>query len=247
MKLNENIIESNSSNADVLAIIPSGGVGKRMMSSEPKQFMTINGEPILLITIRALISTGLIKNFIVPTIDIVYTRKILKSAFPDIEFFICKGGSTRQDSVHNGINEMIKLGLNPTLVLIHDAVRALIQKETVEAVIEGAKVTGAAIAARPVTDTLKLSYANDKGENFIKKNVSRDLLWIAQTPQVFKKEILIQAYNKAKDEHFIGTDSSGLVERLGHEIRLVPGLPSNIKITTPEDLQLAQVYLQMRK
>jgi 2-C-methyl-D-erythritol 4-phosphate cytidylyltransferase len=113
--------------------------------------------------------------------------------------------------------------------------------------IEGAKLTGAAIAARPVTDTLKLSYANDKGENFIKKNVSRDLLWIAQTPQVFKKDILIQAYNKAKDEHFIGTDSSGLVERLGHEIRLVPGLPSNIKITTPEDLQLAQVYLQMRK
>jgi 2-C-methyl-D-erythritol 4-phosphate cytidylyltransferase len=247
MKSNKNIIDSNSSDFDVLAIIPSGGVGKRMMSNEPKQFMTLNGEPILLITIRALINTGMIQKFIIPTIDIVYTRKILKSAFPDIEFFICKGGSTRQDSVHNGINEMIKLGLNPNLVLIHDAVRALIQKETVEAVIEGAKVTGAAIAARPVTDTLKLSYANDKGENFIKKNVSRDLLWIAQTPQVFKKEILIQAYNKAKEEHFIGTDSSGLVERLGHEIRLVPGLPSNIKITTPEDLQLAQVYLQMRK
>jgi 2-C-methyl-D-erythritol 4-phosphate cytidylyltransferase len=247
MKSNENILDSNPSLNDVLAIIPSGGVGKRMMSNEPKQFMTINGEPILLITIRALISTGLIKDFIIPTVDIVYTRKILKSAFPDREFHICKGGSTRQDSVHNGIKEMIKLNLNPGLVLIHDAVRALVQKETVLAVIEGAKLSGAAIAARPVTDTLKLGYTNDKGENFIKKNVSRDLLWIAQTPQVFKKDILINAYNKAKDEHFIGTDSAGLVERLGHEIRLVPGLPSNIKITTPEDLELAQMYLAMRK
>lgn len=245
MKSNTNT-QKDSGNSQVLAIIPSGGIGKRMQSQEPKQFMTLNGEPILLITIRALLDTGMIQNFIIPTIDIVYTKKILKASFPDVNFYICKGGKSRQESVHNGIHEMINLGLQPDLVLIHDAVRALIQRETVAAVIAKAETTGAAIAARPVTDTLKLAYVKDNGDNFIKKNVSRDLMWIAQTPQVYKRDIIVEAYNKARDEHFMGTDSAGLVERLGHEIALVPGLPSNIKITTPEDLELAKMYLSMR-
>ncbi len=236
----------SKSSTKVYAIVPAGGIGKRMNSKQPKQFLTLNGEPILSITLRALASSKYITKFIIPSIDIVYTRKIIASYCPDIDAEIIKGGKTRQDSIYNAI-EFIKDDL-PDLILIHDAVRALVQEETVSEVIEAALKYGSATAACPVSDTLKLGYYDEKtSTNFIRKNVSRDLMWSAQTPQVFKTELLIKAYEQANADKFTGTDSTGLLERIKEAVALVESPNSNIKITTPEDLKIAETYLKRAK
>ena len=113
--------------------------------------------------------------------------------------------------------------------------------------INKAKEKGAAVAARPVSDTLKLSHLDENGDVLIKKNVSRDLLWQTQTPQVFAAKILYEAYEQAKDDHFLGTDSAGLVERINKDVYLVESPQSNIKITDPEDIELVKLYMSLKK
>lgn len=232
-------------NRSTFAIIPSGGIGKRMQSQKPKQFLTLFDEPILLHTVNALAKTGLINKFIIPSVDIVYTKKILNHI--DVDFLICKSGKTRQESIHNALDEIKNLGEEPEFILIHDAVRALVPEQTVIDVINKAKERGAAVAARPVSDTLKLSHQDEDGDVLIKKNVSRDLLWQTQTPQVFATEILYEAYEQARKDHFLGTDSAGLVERINKDVYLVESPQSNIKITTQEDLDLVKLYMSLKK
>ncbi len=226
----------------IYGIVPAGGIGKRMNASKPKQFLTINDKPILIITLAKLASSGLISNFIIPSVDIVYTKKILKSYLPDLDCIVIKSGKTRQESVYNALLA-IKEMPSPDFVLVHDAVRALVTEDVINRVILKAKECGAAIAAKPVTDTLKLSQINKQGNLTIKKNISRDMMWQAQTPQVYSQEIIFAAYQKAQEEKFIGTDSAGLVERLGIDVALVESPLTNIKITTQEDLNLAQLLM----
>lgn len=234
-------------NRSTYAIIPAGGIGKRMQSQNPKQFLTLFDEPILLHTVKALAKTGLIEKFIIPSVDVVYTKKILNHIETDLDIIIIKGGKTRQDSIANALKEIKKLKLNPDFLLIHDSVRALVKEETVINVINKAKEKGAAVAARPVSDTLKLSHHDENDDILIKKNVSRDLLWQTQTPQVFATDILYEAYEQAKKDHFLGTDSAGLVERINKDVYLVESPQSNIKITTPEDLELVKLYMSIGK
>lgn len=229
------------------AIIPAGGIGKRMQSQKAKQFLTLFDEPIIIHTIKALSKAKLIKKFVIPSLDVVYTKKILNHLESDIDFIICKSGKTRQESINNALDELKKLDDKPDFILIHDAVRALVQEKTIIDVINKAKEKGAAVAARPVSDTLKLSVHDDSGDVLIKKNVSRDLLWQTQTPQVFATDILYEAYEQAKQDHFMGTDSAGLVERINKEVYLVESPQSNIKITTPEDLDLVKMYISIGK
>ena len=212
-----------------------------MQSQKPKQFLLLNDEPIISITLKALLNTGLISKFIVPTVDMIFTRKIIRSYLPDLDVDIVKGGKSRQDSISNALALIAESKEQPDLILIHDAVRALVRKSTIELVINKALQMGAATAATPVTDTLKLSYVNERGELLIKKNISRDYIWQIQTPQVFKSDILIKANAKAREEHFTGTDSTSLLERFGLDVALVESPKTNIKITTPEDLKLAQI------
>jgi 2-C-methyl-D-erythritol 4-phosphate cytidylyltransferase len=233
-------------NRTTYAIIPAGGIGKRMQSQNPKQFLTIFDEPILLHTVKALAKTGLIQKFIIPSVDIVYTKKILNH-IEDVEFLICKSGKTRQESIKNALDELKRLNEESDFILIHDAVRVLVQEQTVINVINKAKEKGAAVAARPVSDTLKLSHLDENGDVLIKKNVSRDLLWQTQTPQVFAAKILYEAYEQAKDDHFLGTDSAGLVERINKDVYLVESPQSNIKITDPEDIELVKLYMSLKK
>jgi 2-C-methyl-D-erythritol 4-phosphate cytidylyltransferase len=224
----------------VYAIVPAAGIGKRMKSQQPKQFLTLNNEPILSITLRTLAASKRIRKFIIPSIDIVYTRKIIASYCPDIEVEVIKGGKTRQDSVYNGLELAAKD--KPDFILIHDAVRALVQTETIRDTITAATLYGSATAATRVSDTLKLAYS-ENDQDFIRKNVSRDLIWAVQTPQVFKTEILVKAYEQAIKDKFTGTDSTGLLERINEKVALVECPNSNIKITTPEDLKIAETYL----
>ena len=235
-----------NTNHNIFAIIPAGGIGKRMNQRRPKQFLTIFDQPILLVTLKILAQTGLIKKFIIPTVDVITTKKIIASKLSDVDIEIIKGGKTRQDSVHNGLDYIKKLDDQPDLVLVHDAVRVLVSQEIVINTIEKAFKTGAAIAANKVYDTLKLSHSEVGEDITIKKNISRENTWQAPTPQVFKKELIIEAYQKAKKDHFEGTDSASLVERLNVPVSLVESPKSNYKITTPEDLEIAELILSKR-
>ena len=231
----------------IFAVIPAGGMGTRMNSRKPKQFLTIFDQPILAVTIRALANTGLFSKFIIPSIDIVMTKKLVEQKLPDLDISIVKSGKTRQMSVHSGLDFIKSLDEQPDLILVHDAVRVLITKETINKVVDKAIETGAAIASNRIYDTLKLSQSEADEDILIKKNISRENMWQAQTPQVFKSEIILSAYDKAKNDHFEGTDSASLVERLGIPIHLVETTRFNFKITTPEDLEIAEIILSHRK
>ncbi len=230
----------------VFAVIPAGGIGKRMNNRHPKQFINIFDQPILAVTIRALAASGLIDKFVIPTVDLVTTKKLVEQKLPDLDINIIKSGKTRQMSVHNGLDFIRTLDEKPDIILVHDAVRALVTEETVLKVINKAIETGAAIAANRVYDTLKLSQSEAEESVLIKKNVSRENMWQAQTPQIYRSEIIFAAYDKAKTDHFEGTDSASLVERLGIPIHLVETTRFNFKITTPEDLEIAEIILSHR-
>ncbi len=230
----------------IYSVIPAGGVGKRMNERRPKQFLTIFDQPILLVTLKILAQTGLIQKFIIPSVDIVKTKKLVGNKLDEVDIDIIKGGKTRQHSVHNGLDYIKTLEQKPDLVLVHDAVRVLVTQEIVNSVINKSLETGAAIAANKVFDTLKLSHSEASENILIKKNISRENTWQAQTPQVFKTDIIFEAYNKAKKDHFEGTDSASLVERLNVPVALVESPKSNYKITTPEDLEIAELILSKR-
>lgn len=228
----------------IYAIVPAGGVGKRMASSKPKQFLQLQGQPILVHTLKALAKYNGIIKYIIPTVDIVYTRKVIKSGAPDLDVKIIKGGKTRQESVTNALKHIKDSEEKPDFILVHDAVRALVQDDMIQKVAEAAVSYGAAIAAVPVKDTLKLAKPpSADGHIGIKHNVSRDHIWRAQTPQVFATDILYEAYDKALADRFEGTDSAGLLERIGKEVTIVPGRRTNLKITTEEDLRMAEAII----
>ena len=146
---------------------------------------------------------------------------------------VCAGGRRRQDSVAAGLKRLN----NCQWVVIHDGARPLVTRDLIERGLEAAKETGAAVAAIPVTDTIKI--AGDDG--IVLETPPRQNLWAVQTPQVFRVDIITRAYKQAKDEV---TDDASLVEGLGYKVKLYMGAYDNIKITNPDDLALAEVLLK---
>ena len=149
---------------------------------------------------------------------------------------IVVGGNSRQQSVWNGLKNMPP---ETTLVAIHDGVRPFVTSEEISRVITAAEEEGAAILAVPVKDTVKIVRSGK-----IESTPDRERIWLAQTPQVFRKEIIINAYRLAMEKKFSGTEDASLVEKLGVSVSIVKGSYSNIKITTPEDLDFAEIILQ---
>ncbi len=239
------MMNENTMPQKLLAIVPAGGIGSRMASTQPKQFIEINGKPILIITLETLIKTGLFEKIIISTIDIDYTKEIIQKFLKNHEnlLMVCSGGKTRQESVYKALQEADKFAIESNFTLVHDAVRALVSQETISQVINKALTTNAATAARAVTDTLKLARQKDS-DYIIEKNIPRENIWAMQTPQVFKTSLLKEAHQKAHVEDFAGTDCCALVERLGQEAYLVESPSSNIKITMPEDISYAEIFLK---
>jgi 2-C-methyl-D-erythritol 4-phosphate cytidylyltransferase len=149
------------------------------------------------------------------------------------------GGKRRQDSVKNGIDVLAK---DTEIVTIHDGVRPLITKEMIEESIRSAIRFGAVVTAMPVKDTIKMA----QSDGTVLKTLERESLWQTQTPQSFQTHIIKEAYHKATEDGFIGTDDASLVERLGMKVHILPGSYTNIKITTPEDLIWANLFLEMK-
>lgn len=225
---------------EVIAIIPAAGEGKRTKTSLRKQFLPINGKPVLAHTLEKFQKIQAVDGIIVlvPRGLVRYCKEyIVKKYSLDKVFKVMTGGKGRQDSVRNGLN------VTPPecqLVLVHDGVRPLISKDHILACIKAAKRYGAAITAVRAIDTVKLS----TDDAVILETMDRKNVWLAQTPQVFRYSILKQAYDLAYKDGFYGTDEASLVERLGKKVKLVEGSYRNIKITTREDIAIAELILR---
>jgi len=223
----------------ICAIIAAGGRGVRMAASINKQFLEINNKPIIAHTIEKFNLFSLIDDIIIVVpeewINFVSGSIVRKYDFTKVSKIV-KGGGTRQESIFAGLKELEK---KVTHVLIHDAVRPLIDNRILENVVNKGKETGAAIVAVRAQDTIKRV-----NENKIENTLNRDMIWLAQTPQVFEKENIIKAYQKAAEHNISATDDSSLVERMGKIVHVVEGSYTNIKITNPSDIKLAEFYLQ---
>jgi 2-C-methyl-D-erythritol 4-phosphate cytidylyltransferase len=219
-----------------VAIIPAGGVGKRMGTEIPKQYLLLSGIPILAHTLKAFQGSPVIDEIvlIVPEADMTEVRQsiIEKFGFSKVGL-ILPGGTERQDSVRNGLQ---KVSDKHELIVIHDAVRPFVSESLISRGVAAARECGAITVGVPVKDTVKKVTA----EGWVKKTVAREGLWLAQTPQVFRRTIILAAYKKAAADGFYGTDDACLVERMGISVRMIPGESDNIKLTTAEDLLLGE-------
>jgi 2-C-methyl-D-erythritol 4-phosphate cytidylyltransferase len=219
----------------VIALIVAGGRGERMGASLPKQYMKINGEPIIRKTISVFLAH--------PNIDAVQVvihpdnLELYNASIGNLKLLPpIYGGKTRAESVYNGLTAL--KALNPTNVLIHDAARPFIASEVIDRVLEAFTKSDAVIAGIPVKDTLKLAENNQ-----IKKTINRTNLYQAQTPQGFNYEAILNAYGQVNYNDAAYTDDASIFEALNLPIIIVEGDELNFKITTKKDLELANLIV----
>ncbi|MEJ2729474.1 MAG: 2-C-methyl-D-erythritol 4-phosphate cytidylyltransferase [Deltaproteobacteria bacterium] len=239
-ELNTQNVNGNPVRAKVYAIIVAAGKGIRMSDAVRKQYIELDGMPMLSRTVGVFNHCNLIDKIImaVPEDDIDFCRKkIIPAANLTKEVVLVIGGTRRQDSVYNSLKA---IEMDDGIVLIHDGVRPFVRPVDLVVCINGAREYGACILGIPAFDTVK--HVNAKNE--IIETQKRETLWLAQTPQAFQLELIKRAHEMAKREGFRGTDDASLVERLGEVVKIMPGSRSNIKITNQEDLKLARAILK---
>jgi 2-C-methyl-D-erythritol 4-phosphate cytidylyltransferase len=224
-----------------VAVVPAGGMGLRMGTTQPKQYLSLAGLPLFLHTLRALLSGGAVSRVVlaVPGDRVEATRHVLRRHRFDRAIDVLEGGPSRQESVWGGLQAV---PADTRWVVVHDAVRPFITGNLVERLLEAARRVGAATCGLQVRDTVKRVTGDT-----VHTTVDRDGLWLTQTPQVFRRDLLWEAHDKARCDGFVGTDDAMLVERLGAPVAMVAGLPYNIKITTPDDLRIARLWLAGRR
>lgn len=222
------------------AIIVGAGRGVRMNRATRKQYLLLQQIPILAHSIKAFNACRDVHQIIlvVPPRDIRYcSEKIITLVGMKKPLQLVAGGKRRQESVWNGLQAVDD---KESIIVIHDGVRPLITPRQISVCISGTADTGACILANPVSDTLKAVDSHFRIEN----TVNRNGLWLAQTPQAFRYKILMNAHESARREGFSNTDDSALVERLGIKVQIIPGSRRNIKITDPEDLDMAEALFR---
>ena len=231
------VVEMSKSRPKVFAIIPAAGSGTRIGGDIKKQFLPLKGKPIIVQTLQQFEHC--------PDVDEV-ALALPESAMSEMESMVERyrlhkvskmvlGGAKRQDSVRNVLN---RLTLNQSdIVLVHDGVRPFIETKRISHLLKVCKEYDAAVLAVQPKDTIRRS----TGGGFFDQTLDRTALWLIQTPQAFRATLLVKAFERAKNEKFYSTDEAALVERLGVKIRIVEGSYDNIKITTPEDLELGML------
>lgn len=228
----------------VSVLIAAAGIGSRMGTSVSKQFINLGEKPVLAHTIEKFENNKYIDEIIIimkeDSIEYCRNQIIKKYNFKKVSKVI-RGGKERQDSVYNGI---LALNNRTNIVVSHDGARPFVNDQMIESSIEKALEMGAAVVGVPVTDTVKMLKDEKRGK--IDYTPKRSLLWAAQTPQTFRKEILFEAYEKALQDDVLGTDDSSLVERIGIDVSMVMGTYSNIKLTTKEDIKIAESLLERK-
>lgn len=223
-------------------IIVAAGQGLRMQADKRKQFLHLSGRPILMHTLSTFNACRNIDQLIVvvPYEEFPYCQeKILKPAGLEGKVSLVAGGKRRQDSVFNGLKSISD---DNGVVLIHDGVRPLVSEEIIEACIKGALKWGSCIPVILPVDTPK----QVNNDSVITGSIDRKVLRLAQTPQAFQLPIIRKAHQAAIDNGWQATDDASLVERLGLDVHVVPGMQENLKITTAQDMALARFYLSQR-
>jgi 2-C-methyl-D-erythritol 4-phosphate cytidylyltransferase len=232
----------------IAAIIPAAGLGTRMGAELPKQFLELDGLPLVIFTLRRLAACAAITDFFISTRadDIVFLQDKVGKAGLGRPARVIHGGDTRQQSVANALAQV-----DPTteIVVVHDAVRPFVTPEQVDRVIAEARTRGAAILGIPAIDTVKevkrASLPADVA--LISATIPRERIVLAQTPQAFSYALLRDAFRAAQQDEINASDESALVERFGHEVFVVLGSERNLKITRPADMDLARFYLDQER
>ncbi len=223
-------------------LIPAAGMGRRMGAEVNKQYLMLGGRPIIARTLELFERHPAIQSIypIVPADEIDYFKeRILPDCALSKLAKVVPGGKERQDSVRNGLQQLQIDGIkSDSVVLVHDGARPLLNPEHISTLIDTAILKRAAVIGVPVKDTIK-EVENDQ----IVGTPERERLWQVQTPQAFRFELIFRAYQKAAQEDYLGTDDASLVERLGVRPIMVEGDYRNLKITTPEDLAMAEALL----
>ena len=221
-------------------IIPAAGSGSRMGSAKPKPFIELGDHPILWHTINAFAKLDSVTQIIIPTSrDWQEEVKEICRTIPnqDKQYSVVIGGSERQFSIQNGLDQITD---EVELVAVHDAVRPFIKTELILEACKQASKYGGAIVGVPAKDTIK----KVDDHLSISETPDRKKLWQAQTPQIFRRELIVNAYKSALEDEFVGTDDSSLIERIGGNVKIVEGDRENLKITYPVDLQIAEMILK---
>lgn len=233
-----------------VALIVAAGQGVRMGGKVKKQYLALSDRPILSHTLEVF--------DLCPEIDAIFLtlppddadsclENILNPLAPQKNIHIVSGGAERQDSVYNGLRAIDEIDADgredgSDIVVIHDGVRPFVTREQIGESVAGAISAGACILGIPASDTLK----RVGSAGFIDRTLERDTIWLAQTPQAFRRDLIRKAHDHARQTGYRTTDDASLVENIGHPVSIIPGNRYNLKITRREDLELAEAIIQAR-
>ena len=232
----------------ITAIVPAAGLGTRMGADQLKQFLELDGMPLIIFTLRRLAACAAITDFFIATRsdDVVFLEDKVAKAALGRPARVIHGGDTRQQSVANALAQVDP---STEIVVVHDAVRPFVTLEQIERLIAEVRSRGAAILGIPAIDTVKevkrASLPQDVA--LISATIPRERIVLAQTPQVFSYTLLRDAFRKAEEDGVTASDEAALVERLGHDVFVVLGSERNLKITRPADVDLARFYLEQER
>lgn len=220
---------------NISVIIPAAGASKRMGSGTVhKPYLGLQHKPILAYSLETFLRLPVVREIIIAIHpqDRARIKRLLSEYTRRVSIKTVMGGATRQDSVYNALKAV---SANTQCVLIHDAARPFVKPQEIRRLLKTVRQHGASLLAIPVSDTIKR--INVKGYQVKETLMPRDELWLAQTPQGFKKEIIVRAYQSARQKGVTATDDASLVEALGYPVKIVKGSYENIKITTKRDLR----------
>lgn len=225
----------------VLAIIPAAGSGLRMGGTTPKQFLSLDGVPIFVHTLRKFAASEAINGILLGVRPEEMDRASGEIATEHFAHAVrlVPGGASRQETVARCLDQVPP---DTEVVVVHDAVRPFVELPMIHRVVDAARKTGSAILGIPSVDTVK-----KVERHIITGTIPRERIVLAQTPQAFRYTILRQAFDRALGEGFYGTDESSLVEHAGHDVTVIMGSDRNIKITKPSDLPLARLYIAQER
>ncbi len=244
MKKRDAMRGAGSSTGRVAAVIPAAGAGLRMGADRPKQFLLLDGKPVLAVTLEAFEASPAVSAvvLVVPAEAVSSCRQELVKGFGLTKVLcVVAGGARRQDSVRLGVEACPP---ECDLVVVHDGVRPLVPPDLIERTVTGAREHGAAVAALPAKETVKT--ATEDG--WVDRTLDRGSLYLIQTPQAFQRGELLGAHRRALEEGWEEmSDDALLLERIGRPVRIVEGAEDNIKVTTPNDLEVARFLLARRR
>jgi 2-C-methyl-D-erythritol 4-phosphate cytidylyltransferase len=232
----------------IAAILPAAGLGTRMGAETPKQFLELDGVPIVILSLRRIASCELVTDLIVATRadEVAKLEERIRREKFEQPVRVVRGGDSRQETVARALDVVPN---DAELVAVHDAVRPFVTREQIARVIEEARHCSAAILGIPAMDTVKEVKRASLPEDvaLITATIPRERVVLAQTPQVFATKLLKKAFASAQADGVSASDEAGLIERLGHDVHVVLGSERNIKITKPADMELARFFLEREK